>query len=272
MRLVVTGAASGIGRAVALRAARTPAGAPSGSGARLLLVDADGERLDAVAAEVAELGGTATPVVADLSDPDAPNVVAARAVETLGGVDGLVSNAGIARAARLVDMTVEDYDAVMSLDARATWLLGKALHSELRSTRGSIVATASISGSQPTPPIGAYSAAKAALIMLVRQMALEWGPDGIRVNTVSPGPTITGMTQAAFGGGSDEQRSNRERREAFIPLRKVGTADEVAAAIMFLLGPDASQITGVDLLVDGGLSLTVMPNSGSGAAAAPNPT
>ncbi len=269
MKMLITGAGSGIGRAVALGAASqaTPA-----DPAQLLLVDQNAAGLDAVASEVAGLGGSASVAVADLSDPDVPASLAARAAETLGGLDALISNAGLARAGLLTELTIDDYELVMNVDARVTWLLGKAMHPLLKASRGSIVATASVSGTHATPPMGSYSAAKAAVMMLIKQMALEWGPDGIRANTVSPGPTVTGLTYNAFGGDTAEQRANRERRESMIPLRKLGRAEEVAAAILFLAGPASSQITGVDLVVDGGLSLTLMPNSGSGAAAAPNPT
>jgi NAD(P)-dependent dehydrogenase (short-subunit alcohol dehydrogenase family) len=110
---------------------------------------------------------------------------------------------------------------------------------------------------------GAYGIAKAGLLMLVRHMALEWGPDGIRVNSVSPGPTLTGLTEGVFNDLSDpKQKAVREMREAKLPLRKLGTPEEVAAAIMFLASPAASQITGIDILVDGGMSTILMPSAG----------
>jgi NAD(P)-dependent dehydrogenase (short-subunit alcohol dehydrogenase family) len=260
MRMIITGAGSGIGRAVAIGAART-----HGVDARLFLVDLDADRLGAVKAELSDLGASASVLATDLALPESPEFVVSTALAALGGLDALVSNAGLVAPAPLTDMTVESFDSSMNLNARATWLLGKAAHGALRDSGGAIVATASISGTYPTPPLGAYSASKAALIMLIKQMALEWGPDGIRCNTVSPGPTLTGLTAGAFGGDEPAQRENRERREQVIPLRKVGRAEEVAEAILFLASPRASQITGIDVAVDGGVGLILMPASGGGS-------
>ena len=95
--------------------------------------------------------------------------------------------------------------------------------------------------------------------MLVRQLSLEWGADGIRCNTVSPGPTYTAMTQAGY---DDAER--RAQREAMMPLGKLGRAEDVANAILFLISPQANHITGIDILVDGGMSNNLMPATGSG--------
>ena len=146
-----------------------------------------------------------------------------------------------------------------SINTRSSWLLGKAAHPHLKESKGAFVATASMSATQPTPALGFYSSSKAALLMMIRQLSIEWGPDGIRCNTVSPGPTYTPMTAAGY-----EDPSRRDQREANIPLRKLGVAEDVAQAILFLIGPHASHISGVDLLVDGGMSNMLMPASGGG--------
>jgi NAD(P)-dependent dehydrogenase (short-subunit alcohol dehydrogenase family) len=258
MRLLITGAASGIGRAVALRAARIHAG----SG--LVLVDRDGAALDAVAVDVAATGAVSVAVVADVADPAGCTAAVARAERALGGLDALVSNAGILDGAPIRQLRPEQYQRTFDVNTRPTLLLAQAAYPSLRASRGAIVATGSISAEHATPPLGAYSASKAALVMLVRQLALEWGPDGIRANVVSPGPTLTGMTSQAFGDGTPEQRRNRARREEHIPLRRVGTPDDIAAAVLFLAGPSASFITGVNLAVDGGLTIGLMPAVGGG--------
>ncbi|MGP3533972.1 SDR family NAD(P)-dependent oxidoreductase [Microbacterium sp. RD1] len=258
MRILITGAASGIGRATALAAAS--------QGAHLLLVDRDADGLRAAVAEAQAAGGRAYAATADLTDPEACDRAVAEAGRLLGGLDGLVSNAGAIRAAALRDLSVEGFDTQFALNTRPTWLLGRAAHGMLAVAGGAIVATASMSGSHPTPPLGGYSPSKAALIMLVKQMALEWGPDGIRCNTVSPGPTLTAQTAGAFGVDPDPgQRRARAERAAHIPTRRLGAPEDVAAAILFLLSSAARQITGVDLAVDGGMSLALMPATGSGA-------
>ena len=249
MRVIVTGAASGIGRAVAEALALDPAH-------RLLLSDRDAEGLAAV---VAAIGLAAAPCVADLTDPDCGETLVAAALAHMGGIDAVVSNAGIIGAGALVDLSPVDFDRVFAINTRATWALAKAAHPHLAASKGAFVATASMSASQPTPGLGFYSSSKAALVMLIRQLALEWGKDGIRCNTVSPGPTYTPMTQTGY---SDPAR--RAQRESMIPLGKLGKAEDVANAILFLIGPGASHITGIDIAVDGGMSQNLMPATGGG--------
>jgi NAD(P)-dependent dehydrogenase (short-subunit alcohol dehydrogenase family) len=250
MRVVITGAASGIGRAVAelLAAQDQPH--------QMLLSDRDEEGVNAVAAAI---GAGARAHVGDLSSVDCGRDIVASAVDHMGGIDGVVSNAGIISSAPLVEQTVDQFDRVYAINTRATWLLGQAAHAHLAKSRGAFVATASMSATQPTPGLGFYSSSKAALLMLMRQCALEWGPDGIRCNTVSPGPTYTPMTQAGY-----DDPDLRAQRESMIPLGKLGMAEDVANAIIFLLGPEAGHISGVDILVDGGMSSNLMPATGGG--------
>jgi NAD(P)-dependent dehydrogenase (short-subunit alcohol dehydrogenase family) len=257
MKVIVTGAASGIGRAAAIRLARDAVS--RGKPAHILLVDIAKEKLEETAALLRAENAVAQTHVADLSDPAVAQGIVDAAGRAFGGLDALVSNAGIIQRASLLDLTVADYERSFSINTRATWLLAKAAHPLLAASKGSIVATASISGHEPTPPLGAYSASKAALIMLVRQMAVEWGPDGIRCNTVSPGSTHTAMTDARYS--DPVQREAAAQRS---PLRMVGSPENQAAAISFLVSPDAAYITGIDLLVDGGLGTMLMPASGFG--------
>jgi NAD(P)-dependent dehydrogenase (short-subunit alcohol dehydrogenase family) len=252
MKIVITGAASGIGKACAELVAK---GTISGMH-QLLLADRDAANLEAVASGI---GPSAGQVVVDLFEPDCGERIVAAGIAHMGGIDAVVSNAGIIMTGALKDLNVSDFDRMYAINTRASWALAKAAYPYLKASRGAYVATASISATQPTPALGFYSSSKAALLMLVRQLCLEWGPDGIRCNTVSPGPTYTPMTAAGY---ADQTR--RDQREASIPLRKLGMAEDVANAILFLIGPQGGHINGVDLLVDGGMSNMLMPATGSG--------
>ncbi|UOM36556.1 SDR family NAD(P)-dependent oxidoreductase [Acuticoccus sp. I52.16.1] len=252
MRTIITGAASGIGLATARLFAASPA-------AGVLLVDRDGERLDAAARELGGAGRVSTHV-ADLADPAAPAGVIAAARAAFGGLDALVSNAGAIHSFALAELSGAEFDRLFAVNARATFLLAQAAYPLLKESRGAIVATVSTAAEHPAVPLGAYSASKAALLMLVRQIASEWGPDGIRCNGVSPGPTHTAMTSASY-----DDPAKRDQRGRDIPLGRVGRPEDIARAIHFLAGPEAAYISGVNLLVDGGLSAN-LGRSGNSAA------
>ena len=248
MRVLVTGAASGIGRATCLRLARDARAA--GQAARVAAVDLPtAPGLPRLIDELRSLGAEAVPLEGDMGSPEAPGRVVAAAAARFGGLDGLVSNAGINRPGRLVDYALDDWDRMFAVNTRATWLLARAAHSALRASRGAVVAVASMSGSEAHANLGAYGPSKAALIMLARVLAQEFGGDGIRVNTISPGMVRTGMTAAVY-----EDARVASERAALVPLGRVATPEDMADVIAFLLGPDARYITGHDLIVDGGVT------------------
>ncbi len=258
MKTIITGAASGIGAETALKFARA-------QHAELVLTDRAPEKLARVADEARELGARVETVVADIGDVDAATTIVHTAERAFGGLDVLVSNAGALFGAPLLDLEVDQFDLMFKINTRPTWLLAKAAHPMLSRSFGAIIATGSISGVCATPPLGSYSASKAALIMLVEQMALEWGKDGIRANCVSPGSTLTPLTAEGY---ADPAR--KAQREAGIPLGRLGRPEDVAEAIFFLASPAARQITGVNLLVDGGMSKALMPATGAGTGQSQN--
>ena len=247
-RVLVTGAGSGIGRAVCLRLARDAA--ERGQDARIAVVDlASSPGLDGVAGELKKLGAQVATIRADMATADGPGRAVADAVAQLGGLDGLVSNAGINRPGLLKDYKVEDWDVLFNVNVRATWLLAKAAHGALAASRGAIVVTGSMSGSNAHANLGAYGPTKAAVIMLTRVLAQEFGRDGIRVNSVSPGMVRTGMTEPVY-----KNVDIAKQRDELVPLGRVATPEDIGDAIVFLLGADARYINGHDLVVDGGVA------------------
>lgn len=248
MNVLVTGAASGIGRATCLRLARDARAA--GGRARVAAVDlAPSPGLDEVAEQLRKLEAEALPLSADMGSVDGPARVVEEAVARFGGLDGLVSNAGVNRPGLLVEYAVEDWDRLFAVNTRATWLLAKAAHPALKASRGALVAVGSMSGTNPHAHLGAYGPSKAAVIMLIRVLAQELGRDGIRVNAVSPGMVRTNMTAPIYADAG-----LAAERAALVPLGRVAAPEDIADVIAFLLGPDARYLNGHDLVVDGGVT------------------
>jgi glucose 1-dehydrogenase len=258
MRVLITGASRGIGRAVCKRLAR--------DGAQVAAcASAHAGELETLVAEIRGDGGMAVPLIGDLQDTATPARLVEQAAAALGGLDGVVGNAGIAVPGQLATLDIADWDRLFAVNVRAQWLLARAAYPWLLKSRGTLVAVASMSGVQPYSGLGAYSAGKAALIMLTRQLAQEWAPDGIRVNCVSPGLVRTPLTQAVY-----DRPEARSAREALVPMHRIAEADaDIAGCVAFLLGPDSAYITGHNMLVDGGLLDSVQthlagrPRSGS---------
>lgn len=257
MRVIITGGASGIGLAVA----RLLTAEPWAGGAQLLLAGRNAESLEKAAVLLRNAGADVVTEVADLADVEAPARIVRKAQSAFGGLDGVVSNAGMIKVGPLESLSMSDYEQVFAVNTRATLLLAQAARPLLKASRGSIVATSSLASIMPTPPLGMYSASKAALVMLIQQMAVEWGGDGIRCNCVSPGSTLTPMTAKVYADPTE-----RAKRERGIALHRIAQPEETAQAIAFLLGPRASFISGVNLMVDGGASLMMMSLTGAGSA------
>jgi NAD(P)-dependent dehydrogenase (short-subunit alcohol dehydrogenase family) len=248
MRALVTGAGSGIGRATCLRLARDAAA--RGERAQIAAVDlAASPGLPGTVEAIEKLGAEAFGVHGDMGTADGPGRVVSEVVARFGGLDGLVSNAGVNRPGLLKDYDVRDWDLLFAVNVRATWLLAKAAHDALATARGAIVVTASMSGSNAHANLGAYGPSKAAVIMLMRVLAQEFGRDGVRVNAVSPGMVRTGITEPVY-----QNADLAKQRSELVPLGRVATPEDIADAIAFLLSADARYVNGHDLIVDGGIT------------------
>lgn len=250
--IVVTGAASGIGRASALLFGQ--------HGARLVLVDrADG--VEATAAAVRDAGGTATARVADVSSEAEVSAFVRDAVDRHGALDGLFANAGISGGPKaLDDLTVDDWLRVLNVNLVGTFLaVQQAARVMVPAGRGAIVCTASVAGLRSGAGGLPYSASKAGVISLVQTTANQLGGTGVRINAVCPGLIETGMTQPVFDRA--RERGSEHRIGQLNPLRRGGQPQEIAQMALFLLSDDASYVNGQAFAVDGGLSssLPVVP-------------
>ncbi len=191
------------------------------------------------------------------------------ALDDFGTPDVIVNNAGIVRFGALAELSLADWQAVVDVNLTGTFLMAQAVAQRwiAAGTPGVIVNVTSINGVVAGPRAGAYGATKAAVALLTAQMALEWGPHGIRVNAVAPGLIDAGMSAPIY---ADE--AIRAARESKVPLGRLGTGDDIARTVLFLASDDAAYITGQNILVDGGVTGSVIahlprPASVDGSAA-----
>jgi 3-oxoacyl-[acyl-carrier protein] reductase len=240
---LVTGAGKNIGRAIALTLARDGA-------AVLVNGRSDRNAVDSVVREIEAAGGKALAAIGDISDPAvAPRL--AKQAEALGGVDILVSNAGLRRQTSFLDMTFEEWREILSVALDGAFLLGKAFVPQMvaKGKGGAFVALSGISTHVGTPNRCHVSASKAGLEGLMRALAVELAPHRITCNALSPGAIDT--SRAATAGPAPPNRINRP-----IPLKRFGTVDEIAAMVRLLVGPEGTFITGQTIHVNGGEFLT----------------
>ncbi|NLU70505.1 SDR family oxidoreductase [Streptomyces sp. HNM0574] len=246
---LVVGAGSGIGAAVAREGAA--------GGARIALA---GRRADPLRRLAEECGGTAHP--ADATSPAEVRQLVEDVLAAHGRLDGLVACAGVMRAAPLRELTDEDWESSLATNLTSVFLLARAALPALEDTGGAMVTVGSVAGLRAAPGSAAYAASKAGAHMLTTVVAAEAGPRGVRANTVVPGWTRSEMADAemaAFGAPSGLSTEDAYREAtALVPQRRPAAPEEVARAVLWLLGPGASYVNGAALTVDGGTS-TVDP-------------
>jgi meso-butanediol dehydrogenase/(S,S)-butanediol dehydrogenase/diacetyl reductase len=242
--VIVTGAASGIGAATARRFLE--------EGANVVMVDKDGETLTTTAQSLQKEGLPKERLlvqVADVSQSSSVEALVETAIHRFGQIDVLVNNAGTHQSGKPEEISDEDWRKVMSTDVDSVFYGCRAAIPHLEKTSGSIVNTASVSGTGGDWNMSPYNAAKGAVVNFTRSLAMDLGKRGIRVNAVCPSLTRTGMTE--------DMMDDEALLETFyerIPLGRVCEPEEVAAVIAFLASPDASFITGANIAVDGGVS------------------
>jgi NAD(P)-dependent dehydrogenase (short-subunit alcohol dehydrogenase family) len=242
---VITGAGSGIGRvAASLFAAE---------GARVVVADVVADQAAAAVAEIVEAGGSALAVTVDVSDEAQVSAMVAAAVRTYGGLDELFNNAGIFPAddGGILDTPPETWQRVMEVNLKGVWLgCRAAVPAMLDSGGGSIVNVASFVAlvGAATAQM-AYTASKGGVLAMTRELAVEYARQGIRANSICPGPIETPLLAELL---SDPER--RQRRLVHIPIGRFGRPEEIARAALFLASDDASFVTGSALVVDGGIT------------------
>ena len=242
--ILITGASGGIGSEIASQASQ--------QGYKVGLLDLDKEKLTELESEIPH--SIALPT--DVTDEDS----VAETLEKFNEIpSALVNCAGIVRFGSLLDQEVKDFKEVIEVNLLSGFIVSCAVAKLMKEKgEGNIINISSISGGKhPAIHSGSYAAAKAGLVMLSEQMSLEWGKLGIRVNAVSPGFIDAGMSAPHYRDATE-----RKKREAMVPMQRIGNANDIAKVVMFLLSDDSSYVHGENILVDGGVMNSVLANIG----------
>ncbi len=241
--ILITGAAAGLGAAIATAAAK--------AGYRVGVLDIDAEGAQRTASRL----GNAVALQARVDNEDEVDA----ALEAFGTPDVVVNNAGIVRFGPLLSLSADDWRAAVEVNLTGTFLVARAAAQRMATSAGgpggTIVNVTSMNGVAAGPNAGAYGSTKAGVALLTQQMALEWGTEGIRVNAVAPGLIDGGMSEPIYA-----DPATRQARESKVPVGRLGTPDDIAGVVLFLASDAASYINGQNVLVDGGVTMGMIAN------------
>lgn len=243
---VVTGAGGGLGGAIALALAR--------AGGRIALLDVSVAAAEGSLEQVRRAGADGAVFACDVSDPASVARAAEASAARFGPCRVLVNNAALLRPGALDTLTPGEWNAVLSVNLTGYFLCAQSYAQQMRTHGGgAMVHIASIAATHAQGFSGAYSVSKAGIVMLSRQIALEWGPQGIRSNVVSPGLVLTPMSRSFY-----DDPELKHRREQAVPLGRIGQPDDIADAVAFLASGRARYVTGEEITVDGGFTRGLM--------------
>lgn len=241
---IVTGGGRGIGRAIALGLAEAKAS--------VVIAGRTAEQLDAVAEEIAALGGQALPVVTDLTIGDQIDRLVAETVKKFGRIDILVNNAARSFLRSLMELREDGWDKVFDTNVKAAWLLSRAVARVMMEQKGGrIINITTVGAEKAELGMAAYGCSKAALKMLTRCMAREWAPFGIRVNAVGPGLTRTDFSKPIWSNPDIAKHV-----ESQLPMGRLAEPEEIVGSVLFLASDLAGYVTGHSVYVDGGALTT----------------
>ncbi len=245
-KCLVTGAGGGIGSAICLRLAE--------KGAMVAAADVNEEKAALTAKKIEDKGGRCFALVADVSRREDADRMVSLAVEKMKGLDVLVNNAGVATASFIESVTDEEIARVLGVNLIGALMVTRAASPHLRkSQNGRIINVSSVEGIRGSGLVPVYSSSKAGLIGLTRSNAIEFARFGVTVNAVCPGPIDTDMLAPMMAN-----EKFREKVMKGVPLRRVGKPEDVAGVVAFLASPEASFLTGNEIVIDGGMTLKAL--------------